>query len=124
MDDTLRKEHLTRYTDEKYTLLYDGLCAEYERTQGTLTGAAQNIIADIVYQEQLKDAFIADINANGLSRKAYNGRQYYWQDNKCVGAYKASCEQQRKLYAELRLTPASAKMGVLGAAAEDEFNDF
>lgn len=124
VDETLRTEHVTRFVEDKYVRLYDALCAEYERTQGALTGATQGIVADIVYQEQLKAALIRDINENGLGRKAYNGRQYYWQDNKSVGAYKGACEQQRKLYAELRLTPASSKLGVIGAAAEDEFNTF
>ena len=52
----------------------------------------------------------------------YNGRQHYLQANKSVGEYKSACEQQRKLYAELRLTPASGP--VRADLVKDEFNEF
>lgn len=122
MDKSLREQHVARLGDDRYIAMYDGLCAEVER-RGELTSAAQGIVADICYLEQTKALLAADINERGVNKIAYNGRQHYLQSNKSVGEYKGCCEQQRKMYSELRLTPASS--GVRQAdVMQDDFNSF
>lgn len=123
MDQIMRERHVERFAgDEYYIAMYDGLCGEVER-RGELTSAAQGIVADICYLEQTKALLIADINERGVNKISYNGRQHYLQANRSVGAYKTVCEQQRKLYSELRLTPASS--GIKQADVMlDEFNQF
>ena len=126
MDVQLRMQHIARSTDEnaeEYIRMYDELCSELTHMYGTLTAAAQSIIADVVYLEQTKAALIVDIAKRGVSTMVYNGRQHYLQANKSVGAYKGACEQQRKLYNELRLTPASSKVQIADKI-DDEFNNF
>ncbi|HIU45810.1 MAG TPA: P27 family phage terminase small subunit [Candidatus Fimadaptatus faecigallinarum] len=122
-DNVLRSEHIARFADEKYVAMYDALCEQLCRTVGAVSTAMQNIVADIVYLEQTKETLIADIRQNGVTRKSYNGRQYYYQENKSVGQYKTVTEQQRKLYAELKLTPASTGMQI-ASTIQDEFNAF
>lgn len=122
MDKSLRDQHVTRLGDDRYIAMYDGLCAEVAQ-RGELTSAAQGIVADICYLEQTKALLAADINERGVNKVVYNGRQHYLQANKSVGEYKACCEQQRKMYSELRLTPASS--GVRQAdVMQDDFNSF
>lgn len=121
MDTALRSAHVARFPAEQYAAMYDQLCAELDAA-GQLTLAAQNVVADVCYLEQLKSNLIADIERNGITKMVYNGRQHYLQANKSVGEYKSACEQQRKLYAELRLTPASGP--VRADLVKDEFNEF
>ena len=85
MDVQLRMQHIARYTDEnaeEYIRMYDELCSELTHMYGTLTAAAQSIIADVVYLEQTKAALIVDIAKRGVSTMVYNGRQHYLQANK------------------------------------------
>lgn len=122
MDTELREQHIARFADGQYVSMYDGLCAEVEQ-RGELTSAAQGIVADICYLEQTKELLIADINSRGVNKMSYNGRQHYLQANKSVGEYKTCCEQQRKMYSELRLTPASSGLRQADVM-QDEFNRF
>lgn len=123
MNEILRQQHMARIDgDETYSALYDGLCRECERMTGVLTDAAQGIIADVVFIERTKAALTADIKKRGAGIHVRNGRQEYWTDNKSIAAYRALTEQQRKLYNELKMTPASMKISV--DTIEDDFNSF
>lgn len=86
-----------------------------------MTDAQQMLVADCARAEQIKQMLIADIGRRGLGWEKRNGRQTYYQKNDSVAQLRAYAEQQRKLMAELRLTPNSEKMPML-AMADDGFD--
>ncbi|URN94567.1 MAG: P27 family phage terminase small subunit [Candidatus Pristimantibacillus lignocellulolyticus] len=74
---------------------------------GNLSERTLMLVDNIVLLEQLKRAHIADIKKRGSVEYFKNGSQEMWRDNKSVDKVIKIVEQQRKLQAELKLTPAS-----------------
>ena len=122
IDEQLREQHYQRVTNEAARGMYERLCAACEQRPGGLSGADQMLIGDVAFAEQIKQLLMDDIAARGLSMKRYNGRQEYWQENRSPAQYRAYCDQQRKMLAELKLTPASRKAEQV--VLEDEFDKF
>ena len=118
----MREEHLAQMSSERARAMYDRLCDGCDRRADGLTDADQMIVADICYEEQIKEMFQKDIAERGIGQERYNGRQKYWQDNKSIAQYRAYSDQQRKQLAELRLTPA--RRGAQQVTIEDEFDSF
>jgi phage terminase small subunit len=65
------------------------------------------LVDNMVLLEQLKRAHIEDIRKRGSVELFRNGTQEMYRSNKSVDAVLKIVEQQRKLQAELKLTPAS-----------------
>lgn len=65
------------------------------------------LVDNMVLLEQLKRAHIEDIRKRGSVELFKNGAQEMYRSNKSVDAVLRIVEQQRKLQAELKLTPAS-----------------
>ncbi|MDD9266063.1 P27 family phage terminase small subunit [Paenibacillus sp. GCM10023248] len=65
------------------------------------------LVDNMVLLEQLKRAHIEDIKKRGSVELFKNGTQEMYRSNKSVDAVLKIVEQQRKLQAELKLTPAS-----------------
>ncbi|CAN7654735.1 P27 family phage terminase small subunit [Paenibacillus sp. LjRoot153] len=65
------------------------------------------LVDNMVLLEQLKRAHIEDIRKRGSVELFKNGTQEMYRSNKSVDAVLKIVEQQRKLQAELKLTPAS-----------------
>ena len=122
MNNALRKEHFLRITDKRARHMYDRVCDACDRRTDGLTDPDQMIVADICYEEQIKEMFQKDIAERGIGQERSNGRQRYWQDNKSIAQYRAYSDQQRKQLAELRLTPA--RRGAQQVTIEDEFDSF
>ena len=122
VNEALRGEHFGMITDERARHVYEYLCAACDRRPDGLTDADQMIVADICYEEQIKEMFQKDIAERGIGQERSNGRQRYWQDNKSIAQYRAYSDQQRKQLAELRLTPA--RRGAQQVTIEDEFDSF
>lgn len=121
MNQELQKMHFETITDAKARIMYDQLCAACEKRDGGMTDAHQMLVADCARAEQMKQMLIDDIAKRGLGYEKKNGRQTYWQKNDSVSQLRAYSEQQRKLLAELRLTPNSQKEPLL--PIDDGFDD-
>lgn len=76
--------------------------------------------------EQLKQQHIKDIRTRGAVEFFKNGTQEMYRQNKSVDAVLKIIEAQRKLQAELKLTPASDRKvsGVVNPEGGDSGDDF
>lgn len=95
--------------------------------ENKLSQEAMMIVDNIVLLEQTKQGLIDDIRKRGVVEFFKQGEQEFFRDNKSVDKLLKIIEQQRKLQAELRLTPASDKKvsGAVGQNVEkDEFEKF
>ena len=122
MNSALKRENFKQITDPQARKMYNRLCDACERREDGMTDADQMLVADIAYAEQLKQLLIADVRERGIGQERSNGRQKYWQENKSPAQFRAYCEQQRKILAELRLTPAGRKAEKVDLG--DDFDDF
>lgn len=123
MNTEMREEHFGRIRNEAARAMYDRLCAACEQRAGGITDAEQMLVADIAYEEQLKQLLMDDIMTRGLGQERWNGRQKYYQQNQSPAQYRAFCDQQRKQLSELRLTPASRKAEQVTLPGDD-FDEF
>ena len=122
MNEQLRDLHWQRITDPKARLVYEKLCAACEQREGGMTDADQMLVADAAMSEQIKQQLIDDIAKRGIGCERTNGRQRYWADNKSIPQLRAYCDNQRKMLAELRLTPQSRRAQQV--QLEDDFDEF
>ena len=122
MNDTLKQAHFERITDEKARKVYEYLCDACDKRVGGITDADQMLVADYAYAEQVKGVLMDDIAKRGIGQERSNGRQKYWQDNKSLAHLRSYCDQQRKLLAELRLTPNGRKAE--SVSIDDDFDNF
>lgn len=122
MNEGLRKEHWEKITDKKARKMYERLCDACERRPEGMTDPDQMMVADISYAEQIKGMLEEDIKTRGIGKEVRNGRQTYWADNKSMAHLRAYTESQRKLLAELKLTPA--KRNAATVAINDDFDSF
>lgn len=81
------------------------------------------IVDNTVLLEQLKHQHLDDIKERGVVELFKNGAQEMYRENKSVDKILKIVEQQRKLLAELKLTPASDKR-VTEVVTVDDFEDF
>lgn len=122
MNTGLKKEHWARITDPDARRMYGRLCDACERRAGGITDADQMIVADVCYAEQIKGMLQKDIAERGIGQERYNGRQKYWAENKSLAQLRGFTESQRKLLAELRLTPNGRKAA--SVEIDDDFDSF
>ena len=122
INEELRESCFGRVTDEKARRVYDLICDACETRENGMTDADQMLVGDYAYAEQIKQMLQDDISERGLGQERSNGRQRYWQENKSPSQFRAYCEQQRKILAELRLTPAGRKAEKVDLG--DDFDDF
>lgn len=113
MNETMRAQHFETITDGRARAIYAQICATCEMREGGMTDPDQHLVADIAMAEQIKQQLIEDIAKRGIGKEVRNGRQIYWADNKSVAQLRAYSDQQRKLLAELRLTPNSRKAAAM-----------
>ena len=122
MNKELKAQHMETITDPRAVQVYGWLCDACERREGGMTNADQMLVASIARCEQVQQALIADIKERGIGKEYSNGRQKYYQENKSIAKMFASAEQQRKLMAELRLTPSARK--ATPVTPEDDFDGY
>lgn len=122
MNDRMRKTAWERITDPKARKTYDALCEACEARAGGMTDPDQMLIEDVAFLEQMKEMLREDIAKRGIGQERRNGRQTYWADNKSLSHLRATTELQRKLLAELKLTPASRKAQAV--EIDDDFDRF
>lgn len=105
--------------------LFDLLIEELDK-EDDLNAKTVMLVNNIVLLEQMKYNLYDDILTRGVVELFKNGSQEMFRDNKSVEKIKGLVEQQRKLQAELKLTPASKKkvVEVIKEKENDEFDNF
>ena len=106
MDEALMRAHMDALRHECARAMYARLCAACEKREGGLAACDQDMIFDACYAEDVKQALREDIRSRGVVATVYNGRQKYAKENKSVTQLRAYTDAQRKLFGELRITPA------------------
>jgi len=125
MNEQLKCTHLELLrADPQAAELYERVCAQALLNNGGISDAAQQIAYMIADQEILANKYREDIRRHGVREKWYNGRQSGERENKSCAALRACCDTQRKLMAELKITPASGGFGGSGGASSGGFEDF
>ena len=109
LNEDLMAYHLETVTADAAVKIYHALCEMGERRPGGLDIATQQLIGAYAMLEQVKISLILDIGQRGVSVDFKNGRQRMIISNKNMPLYRGMVEQQRKLLAEMRFTPASVK---------------
>lgn len=123
MNQELRQQHIGTLKWAAAIDAYDRLCSICDAREGGMTDADQMLVYSYARAEDIKQMCIDDIAQRGLGCERSNGRQRYWQENKAVGHERSSAEQQRKLLAELRLTPSARKAAPM-SIDEGDFDSF
>lgn len=110
--------------DPEAKKMFKVVSGELEK-EGKLNDNTIMIVDNMVLLEQLKQQHFADIKERGVVELFINGSQEMFRENKSVDKILKIVEQQRKLQAELKLTPASDKK-VTGAVSDngDDFEEF
>lgn len=126
MNKELREIHLKSLEgDDKAVAMYERVCVAAQAANGGLTDTMQQIAYMIADQEMVANKYRDDIRRRGVRETWYNGRQHGERENKSCAALRACCDTQRKLMAELKITPASATGGLGGGdAGGGGFDDF
>ena len=112
MNVTLKKEHIEKLAgDQAAVELYDRICQAATAANGGLTDTMQQIAYMIADQEIVANKYREDIRRHGVRETWYNGRQRGERENKSCAALRSCCDTQRKMMAELKITPASGGFG-------------
>lgn len=122
MNETLKREHWQRITEKRARRMYERLCEACEKRPDGMMDQDQMMVADIAFAEQIKEKLEEDIRVRGIGKEMRNGRQVYWADNKSMGHLRSYTESQRKLLAELKLTPNKRKAA--SVEIDDDFDSF
>lgn len=112
-------------TREEAKVIFNILAEELEK-EDELNARSIMLVNNIALLEQMKFNLYDDILTRGVVELFVNGSQELWRDNKSVDKIKGIVEQQRKLQAELKLTPASEKkvVEVIKEQPSNPFKDF
>src|SRR5690606_302478 len=117
---TYKPERIIKHNEAKK--LFKILIQELEKVNN-MNERTLIIVDNIVLLQQLKQEHMDDIKERGVVELFKNGSQEMFRENKSVDKILKIVEQQRKLQAELKLTPASEKK-VTEAVTVDEFEAF
>lgn len=117
IDGELRKWHLEQLKTKCAIALYDRLCKACESRKGGMIHCDQDLIFDACTTEDIKEQLRQDIKHRGVIAVTVNGGQRYSKENKSVALLRGYLDSQRKIYSDLRITPA--KRGEEEAADSD-----
>lgn len=125
ISEALRAEHAVHLGNNPDAMaLYDRLCTAAAARPDGIDEAAQHLVAQICELEIVRIMAREDIREHGLRKIFNNGRQRMEIENKSVGTLQRCIEEQRKLMAELQITPASRKGSQQLGMFDDGFDDF
>lgn len=119
INDELKKWHIENLKHDCSKKLYERLCQACEGRKGGMQMCDQDMIFDACTMEDIKERLRLDILGRGVICTTYNGGQQYSKENKSVGQLRAYTDAQRKLFSDLRITPARRGEE---AAAESAFD--
>ena len=123
MTESISLQHAERIKTPEGLEMYRKICAECEQREGGMTETDQMLVLDLALTEDIKQLLLEDIHDRGLGSVHNNGRQSYYKENASIPRLRAMMDQQRKILAELRLTPASRK-AVQISMFKDDFDEF
>lgn len=111
--------------DRSAKKLFDIVIRELE-IDDNLSDRTIMITDNLALLEQLKQQHLVDIKDRGVVELFINGSQQIYRQNKSVDSVIKIIEHQRKLQAELKLTPASDRKvsGVVAPEGGDKGDDF
>ena len=114
------KKNITHYDARKlfYTLVEELQNSDQLNKQTFL------IVDNMVLLEQIKQKHYEDVIERGVIEHFKQGAQEFYRENKSVDKILKIIEQQRKLQAELKLTPASNKKVSKAVDTDDSFENF
>lgn len=125
VNEALRAQHVAELMDNEQAIgLYDRLCECVLKRPEGMDDAAQHLIAQVAGLELMKALAWEDIKQKGLRDPFRNGRQTVDRENRSVGTVQRCIEAQRKLMAELRITPQSRRDAQQGSLFDDGFAGF
>ena len=125
MNEALRTAHINKLQgDESACALYDRICQAAAKDNGGLNDTMQQLAYMICDQEVMANKYREDIKRRGVREVWYNGRQHGERENKSCAALRACCDTQRKMMAELKITPASGAIGGGDTAGDGGFDGF
>lgn len=111
-------------TEKPALNLFKSVIEEYSQTNGEINKTVLFIAESISMLENTKQKLLVDIKERGVVEYFVNGSQEMYRDNKSIDKVNKIVEQQRKLLAELKLTPASQKEAVRKVTKGDDFEGF
>lgn len=119
IDDKLREWHLEQLKNKCAIALYDRLCKACESRPGGIRDCDQDLIFDACTTEDIKEQLRQDIKHRGVIAVTRNGGQQFAKENKSVALLRGYLDSQRKIYSDLRITPAKRGEDAMG---EDDFD--
>lgn len=120
-DEDLRRRHLAALQTEESRAMYERTLAACAARPDGVTPCDQDLIFDLCSHEDVKQALQQDIRKRGVTVESRNGRQTYTKENPALARICRYAELQRRIRADLRLTPA--KRGGADEAEQDEPRD-
>lgn len=122
LNEKLKAWHLKQLRYECSKNLYDRLISACEGRPGGLQGCDQDMVFDACTAEDVKNALREDVLLRGPVIHIQNGGQRYQKENKSVSLLRAYIESQRKIFSDLRLTPAKRNAEETDMPEPDEFD--
>lgn len=119
IDDKLREWHLAQLKTRCAADLYERLCRACENRPGGIRDCDQDLIFDACTTEDIKEQLRMDIKDRGVIALTINGGQRFAKENKSVALLRGYLDSQRKIYSDLRITPAKRGEDAMG---EDDFD--
>lgn len=105
-DEALRQRHLSALSTPEAREMYDRTLAQCQERPGGVTATDQDMIYDLCSAEDVKQALAADIKKRGAVVETRNGRQVFHKENPSMARMCRYTELQRKIRADLKITPA------------------
>lgn len=106
IDEALRQRHLAALNTPEGREMYDRTIAQCMTRPGGVTATDQDMIFDLCCAEDMKQALAADIKKRGAVVETRNGRQVFFKENPSMARMCRYTELQRKIRADLKITPA------------------
>ena len=114
IDSSLRQRHLDSLKYPESREMYDRTLALCRDRPDGVQGTDLDMIFDLCTAEDVKHDLKADIKSRGVVVETRNGRQIFRKENPSMARLCRYTELQRKIRADLRITPAKR------AAPEEE----
>lgn len=109
MDSTLRDQHIAALRTDAAKAMYDRTLARCAERPMGVSPTDQDIIYDLCAAEDVCQELRADIARRGVMVESRNGRQTYKKENPALARLCRYGEYQRKIRADLGITPKRTK---------------
>lgn len=125
-DAALRQRHLSLLASAESREMYDRTLSQCLEKPGGVTGTDQDMIFDLCSAEDIKQELALDIKKRGVVVETRNGRQVFKKENPSMARMCRYTELQRKIRADLKITPAKRAPAEADAPEEttDDFENF